>query len=557
MKRFVLLTLLCLLLSPSLSPGKDLYEDQLNRGIRNSEPYSYVLIKQSKTNTAEAKDILKEALRYSPDLPAAYFELSKASFTFSPEGIFNAIDYILQGIAAYKRNFWWLFTLSGSLFTSAVLSFISSAIIIILIRLPKDLPLLSHDIKENRNKALFLLILVSAIIGPLFLIGGILILTGLYMKRRDRVFVYLYLLVLLISPWILNTASIFFNASASGELKAIVQVNESKGNKYALSILKGKDDPVELFSYALALKREGRYAEAIVIYTELVAKRPTPQLYNNLANCYVAINDIEKAKELYRKSIELQPIPSALYNLSQVSRETLNFEKGDEYFLYAQRLDRDAVSRFRSIFSRNPNRFVIDEGLPISALLEYSKEKISDAPIININLSIVPQAAAPVTALFVMMLFYIANKHFKNKAYRCKKCGTILCSECEKHILWGRMCLRCYRSLVKLDELDAKKRIARVLSVYDYQKRRRGIIKIISLLIPGAGQIYTGNVLKGLLFLWPFLFLLFILITNSIFVPGTSNFSHSWFKWGSIFLIAAVYFISNIVTRRRLAKGWL
>ena len=99
------------------------------------------------------------------------------------------------------------------------------------------------------------------------------------MKRRDRVFVYLYLLVLLISPWILNTASIFFNASASGKLKAIVQVNESRGNKYALSVLKGRDDPVELFSYALALKREGRYTEAIFIYNELVAKRPTARRY--------------------------------------------------------------------------------------------------------------------------------------------------------------------------------------------------------------------------------------------------------------------------------------
>ena len=141
----------------------------------------------------------------------------------------------------------------------------------------------------------------------------------------------------------------------------------------------------------------------------------------------------------------------------------------------------------------------------------------------------------PVISLFMMMLFYMLNNRFKNKAYRCKKCGTILCSECEKHILWGRMCLQCYRSLVKLDELDAKKRIARVLIVYDYQKRRRDIIKVISLLIPGAGQIYAGNVLSGLLFLWPFLFLLFILITNSIFVPETSNFSHIWLKWVSIF----------------------
>ncbi len=555
MKRLHLLIFLCLLLSPSRSSGEDLYEDQLNKGIRNSEPYSYLLINQSKANNTEAKNILKEALRYSPDLPAVYFELSKASFSFSPQGMFKAVDYMSQGIAAYKRNFWWSFAMAGSLFTSAILSLISSFIIIILIRLPDDISLLSHNIKEEKNKALILLVLISAIAGPLFLIGGILIIIGLYMKKRARASVYLYLVFLLISPWILNASSMFFNAPASGKLKAIVKVNESKDNKYALSRLKGRDNPVEFFSYALALKREGEYHEAIDIYNKLIARRPDPRVYNNLANCYVAINDLEKAKTFYRKSIELKPLPSALYNLSQVSRETLDFDKGDEYFLSAQRLDRDAVSRFRTIFSRNPNRFVIDESLPISSLWEYTKGKTINTS--AFGLSTLPQALTPAAVIFMVIIFYILNRYFKDRAYRCNKCGTILCNRCEKHILWGRMCLQCYRSLVKLDELDAKERIARVLTVYEHQKRRRMIIKIISFIMPGSGQIYAGNILYGLLFLWPFLFFLFIPITNLVFVPETSNFSHIWLNWGSLFLMAVVYLVSNFITKRRLVKGWL
>jgi tetratricopeptide (TPR) repeat protein len=555
MKRLFLLILFCMLFIPSVSSGKDLYEDQLDKGIRNSEPYSFLLIKQSKANSAEAKDILKKALRYSPDLPAVYFELSKASFTFSPEGMFEAIDYMFQGISAYKRNFWWSFMMAGSLFTSAILSLIISTIIIILIRLPNDMSLLSHEIKEVNNRVLLLLILVFAIIGPLFLIGGLLIIIGLYMKNWDRVFVYFFLLFLLISPWIFNTALIFFNAPTSGKLKAVVQVNESKDNKYVLSLPRSSSDPVELFSYALALKREGKYSEAVDIYKELITKRPTPQLYNNLANCYVGINDIEKAKELYRKSIELKPLPSALYNLSQVLRETFDFGKGEEYFLSAQRLDHDAVARFRAIFSRNPNRFVVDEVLTASELWKYSMGKTTSTS--TMGLSTVPLKFLPLIASSMIILFYILNRRLKSRAYKCSKCGTILCNKCEKHILWGRMCLQCYRSLVKIDELDAKKRIARVLTVYEYQKRRRGIIKIISFIMPGSGQIYAGNVLYGLLFLWPFLFLLLILITNSIFVIETSNFSHIWLNWCSLFLMAVVYLLSNIITRRRLAKGWL
>lgn len=555
MKRLFLIIFLCVFFMPTVSLGEDLYEEQLDRGIKNSIHYSYLLIKKSKEDPARAKEILREALRYSPDLPAVYFELSKASLSFSPEGIFEAIDYIRQGIAAYKQNFWWSFTMIGSLFTSVILSFVVSIIIIVLIRLLRDVPLLSHDIKEIKTKALLLLILISAIIGPLFAIAGILIILSLYMKKQDKAVVYLYLLFLFISPLIFRTSSMFFNASASDELKAAVEVNESKGNTYALSILKNRNDDIALFSYALALKREYRYDEAIDIYNKLIAKKPDPRLYNNLANCYAALNDMEKAKEFYTKAIELKPLPSTFYNLSQVSRETLDFVKGEEYFLSAQRLDRDAVSRFRVIFSRNPNRFVIDEGLPLPAFWEYSKGKTTSTS--TMGLSTVSPALMSVIALSLMILFHMLNKRIKQGAYRCTRCGTILCNKCEKRILWGHMCPQCFRSLIKLDELDAKERVTRLLTVYEHQKKRRDIIKMLSFIIPGTAQIYAGSIVYGLLFLWPFLFLLFIPLTTSIFIPEMSSFSHFWLGWSALFFMVIVYFISNAITRRRLARGWL
>ncbi|OGW40483.1 MAG: hypothetical protein A2Y97_10215 [Nitrospirae bacterium RBG_13_39_12] len=555
MKRIVLKIILCLLLIPAISSGEDLYEEQLNKGIRNSEPYTYLLIRQSEENKAKEISILMEALKYSPDLPSAYFELSKARVGFSPNGTFKAIDYLVKGITAYKRNFWWSFTMAGSLLISALLSFIISIVAIILLRLPVDLPLLSHDIKEEKSRVLCLLVLLSSIIGPLFFIGSILIIIGLYMKRLDKAVVYIYLLVLLVSPWILNTASMFFSAPASGELKAIVQVNESKGNKYALSILRGRNNPVALFTYALAMKREGGYSEAINIYNQLIARSPSAELYNNLANCYFGINDIEKAEELYKKSIQIQPLPIAYYNLSELFRGALNYEKGDEYYLAAQRLDSDAVSKFRTIFGNNPNRFVIDKVLSGPDFWEYARNKTTSVS--ALDLSIFPQALMPIVAFLIGIVFYVFNMLFKTKAYRCKRCGTILCHKCEKRILWGRMCLQCYRSLVKLDELDAKERIARVQTIYEHEKKRRDIIKIITFIMPGSGQIFAGNILYGMFFLWAFLFFLFIPITNYIFVPETSYFSHRWLSWWSLVIMFGIYFISYILTKRRLAKGWL
>jgi tetratricopeptide (TPR) repeat protein len=557
MKRYILPFLVTIFILPSLSSGGDLYEEQLDRGIRNSEPYSYLLINLSKTDTdkEKARSLLQDAQKYSPDLPATYFEIAKNRFTLSPHGMFEAVDYMLQGIAAYKRNFWWSFMMMSSVLTSAILSFLVSILILIIIRLPQDLPLLSHDIREEKAKIFLLLLLLGALFGPLFLLGGLLLLISFYQKKWDRLILSLYIAFVLVSPWIFKTVSMIFYASASGTLKAVVQVNESKDNTYALSLLSGSQKPVEIFSYALALKREGRYHDAIDMNTKLIGMKPDARTYINLANNYVAINNPERAIDLYKKSLERAQLPSAYYNLSQVYRETLDFDKGEEFFLSAQKLDHTAVSQYRAIYSRNPNRFVIDEDLPMGDIYEYAKTKTKGS--FTGGLSYIPLFMMPLIGVFFALLYYSINKRFKTWAYRCSRCGKILCTKCEKHILWGHMCFQCYGSLIKLDELDAKERITRLLTVYDYQNRRRNMIKILSLAVPGWGLIYGGNVLYGFLFLWIFLFSIFVLIMNSFFVIEMSRFSHVWLNVSSMVLLVVIYLLSNAATRRRLAKGWL
>jgi tetratricopeptide (TPR) repeat protein len=443
----------------------------------------------------------------------------------------------------------------ASVLVSAILSFLASILMLIIIRLPLDLPLLSHDIREEKAKIFILLVLGTALFGPLFLLGGLLLLMTFYQKKWDRLILAFYVIFLFVSPWAFRTVSMIFHASASGALKAVVQVNEAKDNSYALSVLSGNQNPVEIFSYALALKREGKYYESIDMNTRLIGMKPDARTYINLGNTYAAINELEKAKELYKKSLDLAQFPSAFYNLSQVYRGTLDFEKGEEFFLAAQKLDNAAVSRYRSIYSRHPNRLVIDENLPLRDIYEYAKTKSKGT--FTMGLSSLPLFMMPLIGIFFGALYLIWSKRFKTWAYRCSRCGKILCTQCEKHILWGRMCMQCYGSLIKLDELDAKERISRLLAVYEYQQKRRNTIKTLSLIVPGWGLIYGGNILFGFSFLWAFLFSVFVLIMNPIFTIEMSRFSHVWLNLCSVVLLIAVYLISNAATRRRLAKGWL
>jgi tetratricopeptide (TPR) repeat protein len=474
--------------------------------------------------------------------------MAKRSFSPSANGMLESLDYTIKGFRAYKKNFWWLMSVSGLFVVSLTVSLVVVLAVVIAIRLFIDAPLLSHDIKENKKKILIALFLIPlSFLGPLFFITGSLLLLGLYFRGINKAVVYASVLLLLLSPFCLRTINMFLSAP-SPELRAVVAVNESRDNKYAASVLKNKDDYISLFSYGLALKREGSYEEAIASYKKLLALYPNPHAYVNLGNSYAGVNDMAAAKESYKKSIELKPLASAYYNLSQVSRETLDFAKGEEYFTEAIKLNSESVSRFSSTASRNPNRFVIDETLPMSAMWEYAG---NNAPEL-IKISYLNTAPYVIVSIALLALFYIMNSTFKQRAYRCQRCGVILCGKCGKGKLWGEMCPVCYKSLVKLDAVDSRIRVAKQLEVQELQKKKRRIIRILSFAPPGIAHIYWGRILSGTLFLWLFLFLLLLILLKPLFSTGLSLFSHSWITMPASVIMAFLYLISNIDARRRL-----
>ncbi len=570
MKRlFIILAILAVLvpaavLVPDNAGGDDFYEAQLNRGIQNSDAYAYLLMKQADRDSAAGAALLNQAASYAPDLPAVHFALARNSLSFTGAGLLQSIDHLVNGLNAYARNFWWSFTLSGALFFSLVLSFVLAYAIVIAVRLPLDIPLITHDLNESppRIFGLAVLILLSAL-SPLCLIAGILVLLGIYMSRTDRYAVFGFLLFLVFLPLVMAAASLYISAPSSGAIKAVVQTNELKGNEYAIANLGRSTQDTERFSYALALKREGLFREAIAIYTQLNEKKPDARVLVNLGNCYVGLynfqeeskGNLDQAVKYYSSAIATRPVASAYYNLSQVSRELLEFEKGDEYFKAALSTDRTAVGRYRAVSGRQSNRFVADETLTGSELWDYVRG--STKKVFTFGLAFLPPSAISLLAVVLLIVFVLLPGRLSHTAYRCRKCSTILCNRCERDLVVGQICSQCYGSLLKLAELDVRERVARILSIYDQQKKRRDVMKILSFVLPGASHIYAGRILQGLLMLWPFLFCAVFPLISAFFFPGSSLISHGLVSLTLLLLALFIYGAANIFTRRGISKGWL
>jgi tetratricopeptide (TPR) repeat protein len=528
----------------------ELYESRLDRGLSTTEPYSYLLILKAQQEPANAKDLLKMARQYSPDLPAVYFALARERL--STGDIFQAIESFREGTKAYGRNFWWEFSLAGLFYSSMLISFALSLALVLTIRLFVDAALVSHDGMEDRRRLVFVLVpVVLAVFGPIALIAGTFFLIGIYFKKENKAVVYTALLFFLFSPTLLNIEGKFSSAPSPG-LRAMVDVNEGKDNKYALWAIKGQEDFASRFSHALALKREGSYKEAIEGYRSLLggSHRSDPRLLVNLGNAYYAVQDRAAAEDSYQKALQYSPLPSAYYNLSQLHREMLDFGKGDEYFLEAAKLNPEAVSRFTSRSGTGQNRFVMDEMLPVSAFWENALGTG------NAFLYSFP----PLTTLMAVIMipfFYLLNKRTTHRAQRCKRCSAVFCSRCSRVIAWGEMCPQCYSSLIRMDEVDSKERITRLLSIYESQTRRRKRAKLLSYILPGAGQIYSGKILLGLLLLWPFSFSLILCVMNQLPVAGILPFSHVWITPLALVLMLVTYLFSILHIGRGIYKGWL
>jgi tetratricopeptide (TPR) repeat protein len=530
--------------------SKDLFESRLDRGLRNTEPYSYLLIKMARHERSKAEELLLKAKKFSPDLPVVYFELSKESLSpFSPR-IFEAIDYFRQGINAYERNFWFELDLAGLCFSSLILSLFLSLATTAMVRFPDGAQLLLHDMREDKRKYIFPpALIVLSFFGPFAFLGSLFFLLGIYFKKNDKAVVYIALFSLFLYPLFLRTWDIFLSAP-SPELRAIVEVNERRDNRYALRVLRNRDDFASAFSYALALKREGWYQEAAGIFKTLTEQYRDPRLFLNLGNSYYGMGDRDAAIRAYEASLNIRPIPSAFYNLSQIYREKFDFPKGDEYFLEAATLDQESVAFFRSISGSSPNRFVVDETIPSPDFWGYvsKKSRMNGA-------TWTAGEGSALIALIMTPLFYAVNRRVKHKAYQCTRCGMVFCSRCSRAFIWHEMCRQCQSSLIRIEETESKERIARLLAIYQRQTKRRRNARLLSYLMPGIGQIYAGRILPGFLLLWGGMF--FIIHLVLVPVTGPFPFTHEWTIPFAMVFFAAFYIISHIHLRKGLRKGWL
>jgi len=512
---------------------KRIKDKGFGEGIGNIEEISAALVMEGyrrlRDDPSKAIGLFKTAKELSPDYPSAYYATGKAYWRQSTLNIFKTLDEFLSGWKATFRNFWWSFFTMGNLSFTLFISFLSGLLLFSISIVIRYFPLLNHDVKERFGMIpsslmkliplLFLLSFLFLDLGFIYLYLLLLFIVWPYMSIKEKGIGLFSLIILAILPLILPYLLLFVSVQNNPELKVMVEVNKGWIDDRGIIDLEKRsrnepEDPEAIFSLALAKKRRGNFDSALTLYEKILDVRYlSDRVYNNIGNIYAAKRRFNDAILNYNKAIENNPnLVSAHYNLSQIYREIFRFDEGEKEYQEAQRIDSELLKTYTSIKGPSFNRFVIDEGLSKKEIwrnvLRRSKENIKLADSIWVHfMRWFPRRQTPFILLipFLILLIYTLFVRRRSFVYSCIKCGGVVCGKCQIERSQEDMCEGCYRMLIKM-EGSPQERIERILNVRRFQDRRKGLIKIMAFL-PGMGHLYTGQSIKGITFIFSFLFL--------------------------------------------------
>jgi tetratricopeptide (TPR) repeat protein len=352
-----------------------------------------------------------------------------------------------------------------------------------------------------------------------------------YLTKGEKwIVVFCFLLVVYVFP----VGGALFQFMEGSRAQVVLDMYEaSYGSKkpqamerLRLWVLDHPEDREALFTMAMALKRDGNYAEAKAYYQQVLYLHPLDaRAISNLGNLYMALDDPVQASTLYRQAIEIDPHNGAYYfNLSKaLSQESmLVLQDADQYFQKAKSLSPQIINAHLEIDSPHPNRSVIETVIPLERLRgrflsEFWGVTGPSYFILDVWLNdLSPRFPFVVPILFVVFLIIAASLGAgRGEWWRCSQCGMISNQTLGRKEGRKNICVRCFR-ILKGKEMDQALKESKLKDIKGFQMRMDIYDKVFPFFIPGVGHIWKGYNGRGFCYLWIF----FIFVSGFFFWKG-------------------------------------
>jgi tetratricopeptide (TPR) repeat protein len=510
---------------------EEIHRVQLDKGIRNLPTVALLLVREGlvlagRGRYQEAVAVCEAAKTLAPQLPCGFFGLARVYWSHSKLRLDRVAVEYLKGAVAFMKNFKLSFIKVADFFflvgQSILLCFLFYSFILFLKYFPSFVEGVMRNFRAQVSQIIRAMVKIIAILLPFLLQLDFLwaflywsLLVMVFLGKRERFMLCLFFLLIIYIPWAMDVFSDFLNHSANTPLN-IYTANEETWNREMKDDLvrhleANPGDSVILFTLGLINKREGKYSKAEEYFKGVVSKNPSAaEAMTNLANVYLATGNIDRAIELNKKAIDVNPRRASFhFNLHRAnSKKSTSVVKTDPSLQKATELNPTLIHNRLKIESDNMNRFVIDEPIPAVTLwmdvaYRFFGKWVDLKGLVSIwfkPLNARWSFISPLFFLGVLIAFWIFGKR-KGSMRKCPLCGSSSRRVFPRRIEGDFICLGCYRLFVKKEGLNPRIKVKKVAQVKGYRQREELISRILSLFSLGGGHVWRNCTVKGVIFL--------------------------------------------------------
>lgn len=568
----------------------DLARVRAERNIGGLEPMALALVAKGidrvrKGETAAAEAYFRGALGLAPRLPDAYLGLALAEARRGPLGFLPAAQQTLSAVAASLRTAEGRYRLRALLIPALLLALLATAAAVSLGLLVRHGSLLLHDLEEEIGptrglpfaRGLFVLLLVlplAALQGYGWLPLWWLTLLFVYLNLMERIAAGVLLLATLAVGPLTQGLDASARAQQNPLYRAALVVVESGPDALATAELAraaeaSPDDRDLQYLLARQHRKAGRDDDAAGLYRAiLAADAKDPVALNNLANIEFYRGDFSAAIARYKQGTELGAGPESTatfyYNMAQAHLQKFEFQPATEARAQADRLAADLTRSYETRWKYEKAGAAVSAVVDLGLTPEEIRLKFGDrgdgTPLKNVagRRAAGGSSGAALPAVlnrFLGFAVVFAITFFGLSRWRGDRLLTLRCAKCGSPFRrrvtaqdTGELCTQCFHLFVVKDGVSPSAKNKKLMEVQAEETRRLRTFRLLSLLLPGAGQVFGRAPLPGLLLLlvWFSVLALAGLAGRPFSVTGASSaLLGSWVLAPAGFVLFVVYVVAN------------
>ena len=528
-----------------------------------------------------AEGAFRTAVALAPGLPDGHAGLAVTLLKKGPFGVIPSIDAAVSGLSAFlptgrgHRSARDLATVAALLAAFAITSAIALALV------ARRGGLLRHDLEEwlgpaqgrSASVGLFLLLLLlpaATFQGWGWLPLWWLALVFAYLDARERALAgLLFAAAVAVGPAVASL-DLRLRTARNPLFHAALAAVESAPNPAAIARLEeaARSDPEDRdLAYLLgaAQRRAGRNEEAAGLYRQMLEADPTDAIArNNLANIEFVRGSYDAARARYRAGTEAgaraEIAATSYYNLSLAHLQKFEYQAFNEAKSNADRLAPGLVAEYDRWKYDSRDYAVVDLDLTREQVRDKFAGSESGVAVRNIAAgkgapsrpgalpgSLANRFVASV-GVFALAAFLVGRwRGPKAFTLHCGRCGTAFCRYCHLGQVSGGLCSQCYHLFVVRDGVSGPARNRKMAEVQRADGRRERVFRVLSVLSPGAGQVYGGWTLRGAALLAAWYGVLALVVARWV-VPFTevpSRLSPPWLAVAAGLVLLGVWLTAN------------